>query len=293
MYYLLSLMAGVIISVMITLNGELTAQYGLYTATVIPHIGGLLMITAWTLIKREKPFAKRHPWYLYIGGSIGVITTVFNNLAFGRISLSAILALGLLGQSIGSLITDQYGWMGMSRHPFKKHKIIGLAIVAAGIAVMLDRFEIVAVFTSFAAGASIVVSRTLNARFGALTSVRVSTFFNYLVGLLVSIPVLLLLGRQEPGFIHFTVSPDWYIYLGGFAGVCAVFLSNVLVVKISALYLSLLMFTGQVFAGVLIDAMIAQEFSLNIFVGGVLVTAGLCANLLLDHFMGRKTPKEG
>ena len=287
MYYFLSLLTGVLISVMVAFNGGLTEQYGPYSATVIIHIAGLIFITVLALVKRERLFSKRCAWFLYLGGAIGVLTTVFNNIAFGRISVSAILALALFGQSLTGLVIDQYGLMNMPKRPFAKSKVIGLLLILGGIASMISSFEIVAVVVSFAAGAIIVISRTLNARLAELTSVRTSTFYNYIVGLIVSIPVFLLLGNNEIIITEFVLSPNWYIYLGGVLGVCVVLFSNITVMKISAFYLTLLVFIGQVFSGVLIDAVISRELSYRIIIGGILVTAGLCVNLLLD----RKQPQ--
>ena len=285
MYYAISLLMGVLISVMIAMNGGLTQEYGIYSATVIIHIVGLILIVAVVLGKRQRFFPGRFAWFLYLGGAIGVMTTVFNNLSFGRISVSAILALGLFGQSVAGLIIDQYGLLNMPKHPFTKQKIIGLLLIMAGIASMINNFEIVAVIASFIAGVNIVVSRTLNAKLADATSVHVSTFYNYFVGLIVAIPVFLLLGRNEMVFSEFAFSPSlstWYIYLGGVLGVCVVLLSNVTVVKISAFYLTLLIFVGQVFSGVVIDIVISQEISVRNLIGGVLVAVGLSANLLID-----------
>ena len=283
MYYFLSLLTGILISVMIAFNGGLTEQYGVYPAVVIIHIVGLTLITAAALLKRERPFSVRHAWFLYLGGAIGVLTTIFNNFAFGRISVSAILALGLFGQSITGITIDQYGLLGMRKHPFTRRKLIGLSFIIAGIAAMMNNFEPAAVAVSFAAGVCIVVSRTLNAKLSELTSMRTSAFYNYLIGLAVSIPVFLLLGNAETALKEFTVSPDWYIYLGGALGLCIVFISNITVVKIPAFYLTLLIFTGQVFSGILIDAVILQGFPFRNLTGGILVTLGLSVNLLLDR----------
>jgi len=132
---------------------------------------------------------------------------------------------------------------------------------------------------SFAAGINIVVSRTINAKLSEYKGVRGGTFFNYLIGLAVAAPVCLVLGG---GFPAFEFSPNVFIYLGGIFGVCIVLVCNIAVAKVSSFYLTLLMFIGQVFTGVLVDAVIKQEFSLKILLGGVFVTAGLCADLLLD-----------
>jgi len=283
MFYLISLLTGILITVMIAVNGMLTVEYGIYSATVVIHIVGLIVIAIVVLVKRERPFGTRYSWFLYLGGAIGVMTTVFNNVSFGRISVSAILALGLLGQSVAGLIVDQYGIMGMPKHPFTKRKLIGLMLIIAGIASMINTFEPVAVVVSFIAGCTIVASRTVNAKLADLTSVRVSTFYNYVVGLFVAIPVFLLLGRNEITFAEFSFAPQWYIYMGGVLGVCVVLIFNIIVVKISAFYLTLLVFIGQVFSGIAIDIVLSGEVSLRNLIGGVLVALGLSVNLFLDR----------
>lgn len=283
MYYLFSLLMGILISVMVAFNGGLTTQYGVYSATVMIHIVGLLLITTVVLFKRERVFSQRYAWFLYLGGAIGVMTTIFNNFSFGRISVSAILALGLLGQSVTGLIIDQYGFLGMPKHPFTRQKLIGIFLIIIGIVSMINNFEIIAVVVSFAAGVNIILSRTLNGKLSNLTSERVSTFYNYIVGLIISIPVFLLLGRNEIILTEFAFSPRWYIYLGGVLGVCVVLIGNITVVKISAFYLTLLIFIGQVFTGVLIDMVISQQLSSRNLIGGVLVAAGLSVNLFLDN----------
>ena len=184
MFYFLSLLAGIIITVMVAVNGRLSGVYGIYTAAIIIHIVGLVLISAVVLVRKEKPFARLHPWFFYLGGAIGVMTTVSNNFAFGRISVSAIMALGLLGQSLTGILIDHYGLLGMPKHRLNKSKLVGIALVLAGIAAMTDiaNFEFLAILMSFAAGICIVSSRTFNAKLTAVTSSSVSTFFNYIVG---------------------------------------------------------------------------------------------------------------
>lgn len=287
MFYFLSLLTGIIISVMLAFNGMLTEQYGLYSATVIIHIVGLLFIIIMAVLRRDKLFPKRQAWYLYLGGAIGVMTTVFNNFAFSRISVSSILALGLFGQSITGIIIDQYGILGMPKYTFRKSKIIGLILILCGIVYMTDNFDVLAVLFSFIAGINIVVSRTFNAKLAEQTSVSTGTFYNYLVGLLIAVPVCFILGRSEAAFAGFAFSPRIYIYLGGMVGVCVVILSNITVTKVSAFYLSLFLFIGQVFSGILVDVILSQSFSVRNMAGGFLVALGLCINLLLDRKMPR------
>lgn len=283
MYYFLSLLSGIFISVMIVFNGTLTKRFGVYSATVLIHIAGLLFILAVSLIKRQKLKLEQVKWYLLTGGAIGVATTVFNNVAFGRISISAILALGLLGQSITGLLIDQYGLMGMPKHPFRKGKIGGLLLVCVGIVSMMTiDFDVLAVVVSFVTGITIVVSRTINARLADQSSVYASTVYNYAIGLPVAMAVCLLLGRTEPLWTQPVFSLQPLLYAGGILGVGVVLLSNITVMKISAFYMTLLSFAGQIFSSILLDAMLDQGFLAQNLIGGVLVSAGMGVNLLLD-----------
>ena len=71
MYHFLSLLTGVVVTVMIAINGELTAHHGLYTATLIIHIVGLGVCVGLLAARREWPFAKSRAvpvaWYFYLG----------------------------------------------------------------------------------------------------------------------------------------------------------------------------------------------------------------------------------
>lgn len=134
MYYLLSIIAGLLTATMIALNGGLTDFYGTYSATVIIHLIGLIAVVCYMLYKKEKFLPKKKlPWFYFLGGAIGVATTVFNNMAFGVIGASAILALTLLGQSVTALIIDHFGLFGMPVNRFDVKKLFGLFFVLVGI----------------------------------------------------------------------------------------------------------------------------------------------------------------
>lgn len=293
MYYILSLLIGILVAVMITVNGGLTTLYGVYSATVIIHIVGLSLIGSLILLRREKPFEKRQPWYLYVGGVIGVATTAATNFAFGKISVSAILAIGLFGQSVAGALVDQFGLLGMRRHRFRLYQLPGLVLVAGGIAWMMGgAFVFLPVLAVFGSGVLLVVSRSYNARLAQNTSVYISTFFNYVCGLATAIPVFLLFGLKEPAAGGFAFSSNWWIYFGGAIGVATVWLSSVVVVKIPQLYVTLLMFVGQVFTGVLLDALLEGAFSVENLIGGAFVAVGLTLNLLFERRASRRLTAE-
>jgi len=286
MYYLLSILTGILIAAAVAMNGGLTNVYGLYSASVFIHLSGLLLISIMHGVKKLNPFAGgRVPLYLYLGGVIGVLTVVFTNLSFGKISVSAILALGLLGQCIASLIVDQFGLFGMPRHSFAVSKLIGIALASAGIVVMILPFGIgsaLAVILSLTSGFTIVFARTINAKLALKKGIMQSTFFNYFTGFAVSAVLLAAAGLSEPLFTGSAAGGNVWIYAGGAVGVVYIMLSNLTVSKIPSFYMTLLLFAGQVFAGIVIDIIISKTFSIQNLAGGLLVTAGLFLNVLLE-----------
>lgn len=134
---LISAFIGVIIAVMLMFNGVLSESTGNYTSSVLIHIVGLFSITLVLLISRTKlNFKKNFPLYWYSAGAVGVFTVLFNNVSFIALGASVTLALGLLGQSVSSIIIDHFGLLGMKVIKFEKKKFIGLLFIAIGIIVM-------------------------------------------------------------------------------------------------------------------------------------------------------------
>ncbi len=98
MYELLSFLSGILLAVMIQINGGLSGQFGAYHAALYVHIVGSVFAALLLLLKRHRlSGVKGLPLWMYLGGIIGVLTTVFNNLAFSHISLTSIVALGCSG----------------------------------------------------------------------------------------------------------------------------------------------------------------------------------------------------
>lgn len=286
MYFVFSMIIGVLVAVMIVVNGQLVSALGLYSSTAIIHFVGLVFIVfVYSFSNKSKRNAKRLPFYMYLGGMIGVFTIVFNNIAFGKISISAILALGLLGQSITSIIIDQFGLFNMPQSKFNKRKIVGFVFLLLGIFIMTSNQKstnTVAVIVSLLTGLTIVLGRTINAQLAQETSMIKSTLFNYIVGFATSIIILLIVGRDEILFASFTLPSNWWVYTGGIIGVFTIMLLNITVSKVSSFYLTLLLFVGQVFSGIIVDIILSGVFSYNNLIGGILVAVGLSLNVIFD-----------
>lgn len=138
------------------------------------------------------------------------------------------------------------------------------------------------ILAALAAGVSIVLARIINSNLANKVGIFEGTFLNYVIGLLFSIIFFFFssetfnLSSKPLGTIPF------WTFLGGLVGVIVVAASNVVTPKISAFYLTLIIFVGQLFTGMIIDYLNLNLISNGKIIGGLLVILGLAYNLIVD-----------
>ncbi len=135
---------------------------------------------------------------------------------------------------------------------------------------------------SIIAGVTVVFGRIINSNLAEKIGTFQATLINYIVGLFFS--SLFFLISSETMAISFTnlkTVPFW-AYFGGLSGVAVIVLSNYITPKISSFYLTLLMFIGQLFLGVIIDYVVLTDLSIGKLIGGFFVLIGLVYNLWID-----------
>lgn len=287
MYIFFSLLIGIILAIMISINGNLTTYYGTYPATFIIHVVGSVFAGILCRFQKQKHrLFQERPLWLYLGGAIGVLTTIFNNVSFGRISMTSLIALGLLGQTVTSLVMDRFGLLGMAKRPFSKTSIPGLIFAVIGMGLMMDKSmtgSFFAVLVSFAAGICVVLSRCINADLASRIGALRGSLVNHLVGLAVSGIVLIFMGGPSPIAAFHAVGPRPWVYIGGTLGVTVVLLFNITVPHISAFRLTVLNFVGQVFTGIVLDLCMGSALSDASFTGGLVIAAGMAINLAAER----------
>ncbi|MVX66026.1 EamA family transporter [Clostridium chromiireducens] len=148
------------------------------------------------------------------------------------------------------------------------------------------------ILISILSGSIVVTSRILNTKLSEKVGLMQSSFFNYLTGLSASL-ILIVFLRDKFLTNQFNTLP-FYAYLGGLLGVIVVILSSVITPKMSSFYATLIIFIGQLFAGIVIDFLINQTISFTKIVGGLLVISGLAYNLYIDYISEeiKNKPKE-
>ena len=137
MNYFISIFTGIILAIMISLNGGLGNISGNYASSVIIHFVGLIGIIFVLIFTKSKiKNLKGIPFYMFTGGLIGILTVLFTNIGFMGLGVSLTVSLSLLGQLVTSLVIDHFGYFNMTVVEFDKKKILGLIVIIAGIYVM-------------------------------------------------------------------------------------------------------------------------------------------------------------
>jgi len=134
----LSLIAGVMIAVMVTANGMLSSILGTWVSLVVIHFIGLLTAGLFLIIKKSTGnILKGVPFGYLLGGAVGVITILLNNLCVNNIGVAMTLGLALVGQIIASAIVEHFGVLGMKKKKVSLKKVPAYLLMIAGAAVMI------------------------------------------------------------------------------------------------------------------------------------------------------------
>ncbi len=296
MYIGLTFLNGVFLAFMVAANGGLSDVYGSFLSSAISRGVGVVASVVLCMIKKEKmPRGKHIPLWLCSGGIIGVLTVVFNNLSYGKISMTSIFALSLLGQMVSSLLIDATGALGMEKRPFRATSLWGMIFSAIGFVMMIDNTltaDLIAMILSVLAGVSIVLSRILNARLSEKIGTYQSSLINHLIGIPFSaaLAIIAIAGNSLPQLTAAIWNP--WIYCGGVLGVVTLLICNITVPKVSSVLQTLLTLIGQILTGVLIDLLSGQDYSDASFYGGMVIAFGVAVSMVLEKMENNSPAKK-
>jgi len=141
---LLIFVAGAGLSVQIGLNAAIRTAFGSSEiATLVNFLVGLaglvaLMAVTRTALPDRAAFAAAPPW-AWFGGLLGAFYVATAAMVGPRIGAGPLLALTVLGQLVASLVIDQYGLLGFGREPLSPTRVVGAALLFAGVWLMTRR----------------------------------------------------------------------------------------------------------------------------------------------------------
>jgi len=134
----LAVAVGTVLPVQVSLNGQLGKQLGSATwATVISFAVGTIALVVLLLVGRGR-IPSRHdlktaPWWAWSGGILGAFYVWATITLVPRLGTAVLFSLIIAGQMLFSLAADSFGWLGISRRPFRGAVAAGALMVALGV----------------------------------------------------------------------------------------------------------------------------------------------------------------
>ena len=134
----LAIAAGVAAAVQAAANAGLSRSAGLGPALVVNTVIVLIGATGlWAALGAKTTFFPVDAsWTLYLGGLCGFVIIASLAFVFPKIGAAYAVALMVGGQCVAALLVDHFGLMGMPRDPLTIQRVIGVALVGAGVLVM-------------------------------------------------------------------------------------------------------------------------------------------------------------
>ncbi len=133
---------GVTAVVQVGINSELRTIVGnpyqtAFISTTVSTITLLLI----SLIAYHRPIPEGHvfremDWWMWTGGIIGAFFVAGTAALVSRLGGSVLFTLIILGQLVGAVILDNYGWFGVSKHEITAPRVAGVVLVLIGAIVV-------------------------------------------------------------------------------------------------------------------------------------------------------------
>jgi transporter family-2 protein len=148
MDYLFIVAAGLLVAMQAGANA--TMQKSLqnpFLASAVSFAGGLfslLLALAIYMALNKTPLPKAHqwaaaPWWAWTGGTLGAIYVLTGVLTVEKVGTGIFVCLSVTASILASLAIDHFGLVGMHRHAASPARLLGGALMVAGM-FLIGRF---------------------------------------------------------------------------------------------------------------------------------------------------------
>ena len=142
-YASVMLLVGLGIPVFAALNGGLATRLNNpMLASTVALLAAIVVIVTVLLLTEGVPQVKFDPsipvWF-YLGGIFVAIYILGMTWVAPRFGVGNAVAFVLLGQLISMAMIDQFAWFGAAHHPITLQRVLGLALITAGVFLSVRR----------------------------------------------------------------------------------------------------------------------------------------------------------
>lgn len=142
MWYALGISVGALMASQTAINGTLGTYLDSALQSALASFAvGTAILFAVCVWKRNLPgIALAHrghtPWWVYSGGILGAMYVFINAYLVPEIGTGMTAVLTVTGQMMGGAVVDNFGLLGTERRKVDGHRLTGLALMLAGVALI-------------------------------------------------------------------------------------------------------------------------------------------------------------
>ena len=138
LYYILPLLAGIMMTVQSGINSQLRAaiQHPLLAALISCLSGTAALLVLVMLSKQAMPTMQTFgsiSWYKWTGGLLGAFIVTVSLVSVSRIGAANMFVLIIAGQLITAVIIDHFGMLGLQQSTITLQKTIGVMLLVVGV----------------------------------------------------------------------------------------------------------------------------------------------------------------
>lgn len=137
--YILAFTGGVFLAIQAAFNTQLGAilkqpLIAVVAASITSAVFGGLLLVFYGKENLQVNIAQQVPWYLwFIGGVFSMVGITLYFYTIPKLGISKMIALGLCGQLVFSLIAGKFGWLNLPVEPITLKRILGVMAMIIGI----------------------------------------------------------------------------------------------------------------------------------------------------------------
>ena len=138
LYYILPLIAGIMITVQSGINSQLRTaiQHPLLAALISFLSGTAALIVLVLLSKQAMPTMQALgsiSWYKWTGGLLGAFVVTVTLVSVAQIGATNMFVLIIAGQLITAVIIDHFGMLGLQQSTITLQKTVGVMLLVVGV----------------------------------------------------------------------------------------------------------------------------------------------------------------
>lgn len=140
---LVGVAAGCLVGMQAPINSRLGKSVGSAEAATVSFLVGTVALVLILLVARGGLGGLgqigRVPWWALVGGLLGAVYVSVALVAVRTLGASGLTAVVIAGQLVISVVIDRFGLLGVARQSIGAQRILGLALLAAGVLLVVRR----------------------------------------------------------------------------------------------------------------------------------------------------------